>query len=129
MKELVDLKTTCPESDSNNLRRQFFFKLGFIKISNHLYCRTKLANVSSENMFKDLIAGHARELVNSQVRVNSNLGHQTIIIMNISIFRLLGNNEFELDDASDLFNGEWRRHYARPALVLSWTGVHHKLSS
>ena len=46
-----------------------------------MFCRTKLANVSSENMFKDLIAGHARELVNSQVRVNSNLGHQTIMII------------------------------------------------
>ena len=33
-----------------------------------LVCRTKLTNVSSENMFKDLIAGHARELVNSQVQ-------------------------------------------------------------
>ena len=28
--------------------------------------RTKLTNVASENMFKDLIAGHARELVNNQ---------------------------------------------------------------
>ena len=31
--------------------------------------RTKLTNVGSENMFKDLIAGHARELVNNQGNV------------------------------------------------------------
>ena len=33
---------------------------------NWLSPRTKLTNVASENMFKDLIAGHARELVNNQ---------------------------------------------------------------
>ena len=42
--------------------------LDMTKSFESLVCRTKLTNVSSENMFKDLIAGHARELVNSQVQ-------------------------------------------------------------
>jgi len=34
--------------------------------------RTKLQNVASENMFKDMIAGHARELVNNQTHSMEN---------------------------------------------------------
>ena len=39
--------------------------------------RTKLQNVSSENMFKDMIAGHARELVNNQTHSMENGGEVT----------------------------------------------------
>lgn len=42
-----------------------------------LWPRTKLTNVTSENMFKDLIAGHARELVNSQTYSMENGGDIT----------------------------------------------------
>lgn len=84
--------------------------------------RTKLANVSSENMFKDLIAGHARELVNNQTYSMENGGDitqdQHWYYLGQGIYEDLKQRiPFYLSDFYDGFAGEKTLHKTISATI------------